>query len=188
MNTSYAIPRRSAEPTAIDHSLAEKQNSANAGKARLLIVDDVRDNREILRRRFERHGFRAIEAGGGIEALDLLGREAFDLVLLDMMMPDIAGLEVLARIRSKYSPGSLPVIMVTAKSQSEDIVEALNSGANDYITKPVDFTIALARVVTQLDRKRAEEKIQQMNEELSRANEALECRVAARTKDLVQSN
>ena len=188
MNTDYAVPRRSAEQTAIDHSLAEKQSSANAGKVRLLIVDDVRDNREILRRRFERHGFRAIEAGGGIEALDLIGREAFDLVLLDMMMPDVAGLEVLARIRSKYSPGSLPVIMVTAKSQSEDIVEALNRGANDYITKPVDFSIALARVITQLDRKRAEEKIQQMNEELSRANEALECRVAARTKDLVQSN
>ena len=188
MNTDYAVPRRSAEQTAIDHSLAEKQNSANASKVRLLIVDDVRDNREILRRRFERHGFRAIEAGGGIEALDLIGREAFDLVLLDMMMPDVAGLEVLARIRSKYSPGSLPVIMVTAKSQSEDVVEALNRGANDYITKPVDFSIALARVITQLDRKRAEEKIQQMNEELSRANEALECRVAARTKELVQSN
>ena len=174
--------------TVIDHPVAEKQNSANAGKARLLIVDDVLENREILRRRFERHGFHATEADGGLEALDLIEREAFDLVLLDMMMPDIGGLEVLARIRSKYSLGALPVIMVTAKSQSEDVVEALNRGANDYITKPVDFSIALARVVTQLDRKRAEEKIQQMNEELFRTNEALEGRVADRTKDLVQAN
>jgi diguanylate cyclase (GGDEF)-like protein len=165
----------------------EKPGLANVGK-RLLIVDDVRENREILRRRFERHGYCATEASGGLEALDLIEREAFDLVLLDMMMPDVAGLAVLVRIRSKYSPGVLPVIMVTAKSQSEDIVEALNHGANDYITKPVDFSIALARVITQLDRKRAEEKIQQMNEELSRANEALECRVAARTQDLVQAN
>ncbi len=188
MNTNYAVPRRSAEQPATDHPLDETQSSANVGQGRLLIVDDVRENREILRRRFERHGFRAIEAGGGIEALDLIEREAFDLVLLDMMMPDLAGLEVLARIRSKYSPGFLPVIMVTAKSQSEDVVEALNCGANDYITKPVDFSIALARVITQLHRKRAEEKIQQMNEELSRTNEALESRVAARTKDLVQSN
>ena len=78
--------------------------------------------------------------------------------------------------------------MVTAKTQSEDVVEALNRGANDYITKPVDFPVALARVITQLDRKRAEEKIHQMNQELSRANEALESRVADRTKDLVQSN
>lgn len=174
--------------TPIDHALDEKQTSASAGKARLLIVDDVRDNREILRRRFERHGFRITEASGGFEALDLIERETFDLVLLDMMMPDIGGLDVLARIRSKYSPGVLPVIMVTAKSQTEDVVEALNHGANDYITKPVDFSIALARVVTQLDRKRAEEKIQQMNEELSRSNEALEGRVADRTKDLVQAN
>ena len=179
---------RASNQAAIDHPLDEKQSPKAAGKGRLLIVDDVRDNREILRRRFERHGFHATEAGGGIEALALLETEAFDLVLLDMMMPDIGGLEVLARIRSKYSPGELPVIMVTAKSQSEDVVEALNGGANDYITKPVDFSIALARVVTQLDRKRAEEKIQHMNEELFRTNETLEGRVADRTKDLVQAN
>jgi diguanylate cyclase (GGDEF)-like protein len=188
MEINHAVLRRSAEHAAIARSLDERPNSANSGKMRLLIVDDVRENREILRRRFERHGFRATEASGGVEALNLIEQEAFDLVLLDMMMPDLTGLEVLARIRSKLSPGILPVIMVTARSQSEDIVEALNRGANDYITKPVDFSIALARVITQLDRKRAEEKIHEMNEELSRANEALECRVADRTKDLVQAN
>jgi diguanylate cyclase (GGDEF)-like protein len=188
MNTSPTVLRRSPEPEAIDPPQPEKSIPADAGKRRLLIVDDIRENRDILRRRFERHGFRATEAGGGVEALALIEREAFDLVLLDMMMPDLPGLEVLARIRAKHAPGLLPVIMVTAKSQSEDVVDALNRGANDYITKPVDFSIALARVITQLDRKRAEEKIQQMNEELSQANEALECRVAARTNDLLQSN
>ena len=188
MNTDYAVRGRSAEHTAIDHSLDEKQSSANVKEVRLLIVDDVLENRDILRRRFERHGFHVTEAVGGNEALDFIEREAFDLVLLDMMMPDVGGLEVLARIRAKYSQGFLPVIMVTAKSQSEDIVEALNRGANDYITKPVDFSVALARVVTQLDRKRAEEKMHQMNQELSRAKEVLEYHVAARTKDLVQTN
>ena len=188
MNTNDAVPGRSAGRRAGDPSLDEKQSPANVGKERLLIVDDVRENREILRRRFERKGFSTTEAAGGIEALDLIERETFDLVLLDMMMPDVDGLQVLARIRAKYSQGVLPVIMVTAKSQSEDIVEALNCGANDYITKPVDFSVALARVITQLDRKRAEEKIQQMNEELSRAKEALEGRVAARTEDLAHAN
>jgi diguanylate cyclase (GGDEF)-like protein len=188
MDTNYAVLRPNVEPTAIDRAPDDKQSPSIAGKARLLIVDDIRENREILRRRFERHGFRVTEAIGGIDALALIEREDFDLVLLDMMMPDISGLEVLARIRSKCSPAVLPVIMVTAKSQSEDIVEALSGGANDYITKPVDFSIALARVSTQLDRKRAEEKIQQMNEALRRANEALEGRVADRTKDLVQAN
>ena len=193
MTLQMAIDRQSSDfgtskPRSIDSPADDKQGSASNGKARLLIVDDVVENREILRRRFERHGYHATEASGGIEALDLIETAAFDLVLLDMMMPDISGLEVLERIRARFSPGVLPVIMVTAKSQSEDVVEALNRGANDYITKPVDFSIALARVVTQLDRKRAEEKIQQMNEELSRTNEALEGRVADRTKDLVQAN
>ncbi len=188
MSITNIFPLRSVAQAASDRPLDEPPGSAATGKARLLIVDDVRENREILRRRFERHGYHATEASGGLEAIDLIERETFDLVLLDMMMPDIGGLEVLARIRSKFSPGILPVIMVTAKSQSEDVVEALNHGANDYITKPVDFSIALARVVTQIDRKRAEEKIQQMNDELSRTNEALEGRVADRTKDLVQAN
>src|SRR5665647_364118 len=143
MNTNDAVPGRNAGRRAGDPSLDEKQSPANVGKKRLLIVDDVHENREILRRRFERQGFSTTEAAGGIEALDLIERETFDLVLLDMMMPDVDGLQVLARIRAKYSQGVLPVIMVTAKSQSEDIVEALNCGANDYITKPVDFPVAL---------------------------------------------
>ncbi|RZI57405.1 MAG: diguanylate cyclase, partial [Pseudomonas sp.] len=105
-----------------------------------------------------------------------------------IMMPDLSGLEVLAWIRAKHAPGMLPVIMVTAKSQSEDVVQALKCGANDYITKPVDFSIALARVITQLDRKRVEETIQHLNEELSEANQALKCQIADRTNDLVQSN
>ena len=157
MNTDYAVLPRSAAPAASHPPRDPERNSVAGGKGRLLIVDDVLENREILKRRLERHGFHATVAGGGLEALDLIEHEAFDLVLLDMMMPDIGGLEVLARIRSKYSPGVLPVIMVTAKSQSEDVVDALNRGANDYITKPVDFSIALARVLTQLERKRAEE-------------------------------
>lgn len=192
MDTKHSDSTRATGPTAIVLPFNEKSAAAPAAApaatARLLIVDDVRENRDILRRRFERQGFHVTEADGGVAALDLIGRETFDLILLDIMMPDIAGLEVLAKVRTKFSPGELPVIMVTAKTQSEDIVEALGIGANDYITKPVDFSIALARVITQLDRKRAEEKIHRMKEELSRANEVLERRVADRTKDLVQAN
>jgi diguanylate cyclase (GGDEF)-like protein len=188
MDAKHMASTRATEPTAIVLPFNEKPGAAQSSTARLLIVDDVLENRDILRRRFERHGFQVTEADGGVAALDLIGRESFDLVLLDIMMPDIAGLDVLKQVRSRFSPGELPVIMVTAKSQSEDIVEALSLGANDYITKPVDFSIALARVSTQLDRKRAEENIRRMKEELATANEALERRVADRTKDLVQAN
>ena len=188
MNASYAVPPPSAEHAVGDRPHVDRQGAAHARAVRLLIVDDIRENREILRRRFERQGFHATEAGGGIEALEAIEREAFDLVLLDMMMPDLSGLEVLTRVRAKFSAGALPVIMVTANSQSEGVVDALSRGANDYITKPVDFAVALARVTTQLERKRAEEQIHRMNVELSRANDVLEHHGADRTQNLVRAN
>jgi len=121
---------------------------------RILVVDDVADNRDILMRRLSRRGFEAVEAAGGRDALALIETEAFDLVLLDIMMPDVGGNAVLQAIRQRYSDAELPVIMVSARSQSEDVVESLNLGANDYVTKPVDFAVALARIATQLTRKR----------------------------------
>jgi signal transduction histidine kinase len=152
--------------------------------ARILIVDDVADNRTILGRRFQRRGFETAEADSGKGALDVIGREDFDVVLLDVMMPDMNGLEVLRRIRETYTDVQLPVIMVTGKTESQDIVEALNAGANDYITKPVDFAVALARVSTQVRARQAEEHVRRANEALSQANEDLERRIAERTDQL----
>ena len=138
--------------------------------ARILVVDDVPDNREILTRRLSRRGFAVTEAGGGIEALRILERQEIDLVLLDIMMPDLDGTEVVRTLRHTRSPSDLPIIMVTAKSQSEDVAQSLEFGANDYITKPVDFTVALARIRTQLERKRAAER---SSETLRRTSERL---------------
>jgi diguanylate cyclase (GGDEF)-like protein len=155
---------------------------------RLLVVDDIGDNRTILCRRFQRRGFEVIEADSGFAAIELIGREAFDVVLLDVMMPGIDGIETLRRIRSQKSTSELPVIMVTAKSESENIVDALELGANDYVTKPVDFAVALARVNTQISRKRAEQEVALANEELRKANEDLERRVEERTSRLIDAN
>jgi diguanylate cyclase (GGDEF)-like protein len=160
-----------------------------AGAApRILIVDDVADNRTVLARRFLRRGFEITEADGGYRALQLINEQTFDVVLLDVMMPDIHGMEVLKRIRREHSPVSLPVIMVTAKSQSDDVVQALEFGANDYVTKPVDFAVALARVNAQVGRKRAEQGILQINDALRSANDTLEHRVKERTAKLVEAN
>ncbi len=155
---------------------------------RILIVDDVADNRMILSRRFQRQGFECEEAASGLGALEAIERQSFDVVLLDVRMPDLNGLEVLERIRAKYSQEMLAVIMVTGNTRSEDIVEALNRGANDYITKPVDFAVALARVSVQAGRKRAEEKVREANQALIRANDDLERRIAERTAELVLTN
>jgi diguanylate cyclase (GGDEF)-like protein len=128
------------------------------GRPRVLVVDDVYDNRDILTRRLTRRGFIVDEAAGGIEALDKLKAQSFDLVLLDIMMPDMCGNAVLRAIRQTHSALQLPVIMVTAKSHSENVVESLDLGANDYVTKPVDFAVALARINSQLARKFAAEE------------------------------
>src|ERR1700742_185353 len=94
-------------------------------KTRILVVDDVADNRDILVRRLVRRGFDAVEASGGRQALELLtGEQPFDVVLLDIMMPDMSGNDVLREIRHAYTDIELPVIMVSAKSQSDDVVES----------------------------------------------------------------
>jgi len=165
--------------------VAERNANPNP---RLLIVDDISDNRAILMRRFQRRGFEVVEAESGFAAIELINRESFDLVLLDVMMPGIDGIETLKRIRGQQSASALPVIMVTAKSESNNIVDALELGANDYVTKPVDFAVALARVNTQISRKRAEQQVALANEELRKANEDLERRVQERTSLLADAN
>ena len=157
-------------------------------RPRILIVDDISDNRTILTRRFQRRGFDVVEADNGLTAIELIDKDPFDLVLLDVMMPGIDGIETLKRIRSQRSASALPVIMVTAKSESANVVDALELGANDYVTKPVDFAVALARVNTQISRKRAEQAVARVNNELRKANEDLERRVEERTSRLIDAN
>lgn len=121
--------------------------------SRILIVDDNAYNLEVLSRRLERRGFEVTCVDNGTDALQIIRTAPPDLVLLDIMMPGLSGLEVLAEARKTYSKTSLPIIMVTSKGESEDVVEALNEGANDYIMKPIDFPVALARIQTQISQK-----------------------------------
>lgn len=121
-----------------------------AETCRLLVVDDNELNRDILARQLTRSGYKVEVAHDGRTALDYVAQGGFSLVLLDLRMPEIDGMEVLRAIRSKHSAAELPVIMVTATDHSEDVVEAFKLGANDYVTKPFDFPIVLARVRSQL--------------------------------------
>src|SRR5262249_34704638 len=116
----------------------------------LLVVDDNDSIRNMLCLHLRRRAYRLAAAVNGQQALDLIGKESFDLVLLDIDMPEMNGLDVLKAIRDKHSPAELPVVMVTANTRSEEIVGALNLGANDYLTKPIDFPVALARINTLL--------------------------------------
>lgn len=120
----------------------------------LLVVDDNEMNRQMLSRRLLKSGYKVHSASGGAEALELIESHHIDLVLLDILMPGISGLETLREIRRKHTLAELPVIMATALDRSEDIIQALRMQANDYVTKPLDFPVVLARVQTQLTLRR----------------------------------
>jgi PAS domain S-box-containing protein len=111
-----------------------------------------------------RRGHSVQTAPGGKEALEVLATSAIELVLLDVQMPQMSGLEVLQAIRSADSTRHIAVLMVTANGDSEDVVVAFELGADDYITKPIDVTTAIARIQTQLLRKRAEDRVRESEE------------------------
>jgi diguanylate cyclase (GGDEF)-like protein/PAS domain S-box-containing protein len=131
---------------------------------RVLIVDDNEMNRDMLSRRLERKGYVVCEAENARCLLERIQKEPVDVVLLDVEMPEISGLDALRTLRGSYDPIELPVIMVTAKDHSEDVVAALDLGANDYVTKPIDFPVALARIRTQVSHKQAEEALRESEE------------------------
>ena len=103
-------------------------------------------------------------AESGLSALALVEQSAFDLILLDVEMPGMSGLDVLSKLRYRHSRTELPVIMVTARTAGDDVVEALVFGANDYVTKPIDFPVALARIETHLAHKRAVSDLRESEE------------------------
>jgi diguanylate cyclase (GGDEF)-like protein/PAS domain S-box-containing protein len=125
----------------------------------LLIVDDSAANRELLSRRLEQNGYDVTIAACGAEALAHVGGGVYDLVLLDVEMPGMSGLEVLTQLRRTHSQTALAVIMVTGCAEDGDVVEAFRLGANDYVTKPIDFPVAFARIDTHIAHKRAVEKL-----------------------------
>jgi CheY-like chemotaxis protein len=116
----------------------------------ILVVDDQPINVQLLKRKLEREGIQVATAYNGMEALALVKKEKPELILLDVMMPDMDGIEVCQRLQAEEATRSIPVIFITARSSKEGKIEGLNVGAVDYITKPIDLDETLARVQTQL--------------------------------------
>lgn len=158
--------------------------AAAVESASLLVVDDSEANRDVLCRRLRRHGYTVTIARNGEEALALVEQAPFDLILLDIMMPGLNGLEVLQRLRQAHPATELPVIMASAKDQSEDIVHALELGASDYVTKPIDFAVALARVRTHLALKQAVGQVVDLSQRLNQRNAELEAANARMRRNL----
>jgi DNA-binding response OmpR family regulator len=120
-----------------------------AGK--ILIVDDDKEIRKLISIYIENEGITAFEADNAIEALKMLDKEVFDLIILDIMMPEMNGIEACMKIREERN---MPIIMISAKSEDMDKIQGLASGADDYLTKPFNPLELLARVKSQLRRYR----------------------------------
>jgi len=123
-------------------------------KAKILIVDDEKDILELLSYNLKKEGFETACSSNGEDALNLLGKDAFDLVVLDLMLPGIQGMELCRILKSSEETSSVPIIMLTAKNEEVDKVLGLEMGADDYITKPFSTRELVARVKAVLRRTR----------------------------------
>ena len=158
--------------------------SQNNAIPRILIADDMATNRAMLAVAFKKTNFELVQAKTGEEVLELVNSQTFDCVLLDHLMPGLTGYETLVKLRESYSTVELPIIIVTALYDAENITTALKSGANDYVTKPFDPMVILARVQLQLDRRHAEIELKKAKETAERANQAKSAFISSMSHEL----
>jgi signal transduction histidine kinase len=150
--------------------------------SRILVVDDGDLDRLTLRRILEASGHRVFEAADGREGLELISGQEFDMVLLDITMRDVDGFEFLGAVRASLSAADLPIIMVTGSAQTGDLIESFKLGANDYVTKPFDGSILMARLHAHLALKKVAEELKQAHAELADSNGRLKAEIVERER------
>ena len=161
------IPARPPAPLPTEPRRAEEPGG------RILIVEDDAGNRDLLRRRLEREGHQVWEALNGMQALDQLNRGEYDLMLLDVLMPEMDGYEVLARLKQNARLRDLPVIMISAVDETRSVVRCIEMGAEDYLTKPFDPVLLRARIGASLEKKRLRDRERRRTAELEHALQRL---------------
>ena len=145
----------------------DKNGTGDGNGLKIMIVDDEAVNRQVFENYLATESYSAIQVPNGIEALASLNNGSKpDLILLDLMMPEMTGFEVCKQLRDRYPATELPVLLVTAKTQVSDLVAGLNAGANDYLTKPVSKDELLARIKTHINLRRLREEIARVKAEL----------------------
>jgi two-component system NtrC family sensor kinase len=180
------VKGESGAVAALSTTLSSAMKQASEGSSgRLLVVDDSPDNRDILRRLLERQGYGVTTAADGEHALALLHSGAFELVLLDVLMPVTDGFEVLQEMKADPELREIPVVMISALDESNSVVRCIQMGAEDYLMKPFDAVLLSARIRASLDKKRLRDAERQRAEELQQLLDQLR-----RTQDqlLVQEN
>jgi class 3 adenylate cyclase/AmiR/NasT family two-component response regulator len=152
--------------------------------ARILVVDDNPNNVDILKTRLESHGYEVITAADGTSGLARATDDAPDLILLDVMMPGIDGLEVCRRLKADRSGPFTPIIMITARAEAKDVIAGLEAGADEYLAKPVDHAALVARVASMLRIKKLQETVERQRAEIARWNEQLRHKVDDQVAEL----
>jgi adenylate cyclase len=153
-------------------------------RAVILVVDDNQDNRDMLARRLRRQGYEVLTAGGGGAALGTLTAAPVDLVLLDVMMPDLDGYAVLQRLKADPALRDIPVLMISALDDMDSVVRCIQLGADDYLSKPFDPILLQARIGACLEKKRLHDQEARHRRELAEWNRTLEQRVAEQVAQL----
>jgi DNA-binding NtrC family response regulator len=159
-----------------------KPASMTAARGSLLVVDDTEISRDLMQRQLERQGHVVTTVGSGKEALDLLQCRTFDLVLLDIMMPDMSGYQVLQRMKNSAVYGDIPVIVVSALDDMDSVVQCIRLGAEDYLLKPFNHVLLKARIRTCLENKR----LRDLSEALERRNLKEEVQLIAESRAMQQ--
>ena len=152
--------------------------------AEILVVDDNASNRDVLARRLAREGHAVTTAEDGAAALNLAAARRFDLILLDLIMPQMSGFEVLRRLKAAETTRDVPVIVISALDELDSVVRCIEAGAEDYLTKPFNPTLLSARVGASLERKRLHDKVVAQAVDLAAWNRTLEERVADQVSEI----
>ena len=189
-----SVPAELTPPAATEAGPPADSRTGPAGPVaagRLLVVDDDAQNRELLARRLERLGYRVAQAEHGRAALEKLAAEPFDLLLLDVVMPELDGYQVLQRLQADGRLRDLPVIVLSASDETESAVRCIQLGAEDYLPKPFDVVLLRARIGASLEKKRLRDQeqrhaatIEAQAAELAELNRTLEARVQQQVDEL----
>jgi adenylate cyclase len=155
---------------------------------RILVVDDNEANLDIAKMRLESQGYEVVTAVDGEDALAQVLATAPDLLLLDIMMPKLDGIEVTRRLKGDPALPFVPIILVTAKADAKDVVAGLDAGGDDYLTKPFDHASLVARVRSMLRIKALHDTVAAQRSELAALNSGLEERVAAQVSEINRTN
>lgn len=158
-----------------------------SGTAHVLIVDDNPINLETIARRLERDGFVTHKAESGAQAFAVMEQESVDLVLLDVMMPDMDGHEILARLKQSEKWQYIPVIMVSALDEQDSMVRCIEAGADDYLTKPINTVLLRARVNNCLNKKWLYDRDLEYRQVLEDYNEQLQERVDMQVREITSA-